>query len=137
MIKAVLDTNVIVSAVLTADSPASRILDLMFAKQFRNYVSEPILTEYGDVLGRPRLGFSKSRVTEMLAMLKRRSIIVRPQKVVLAESDPDDNKFLECALAARADYVATGNTRHFPRRFQDIRVISPREFLTILTSELH
>jgi uncharacterized protein len=61
---------------------------------------------------------------------------VKPRKPVHAAFDPDDNKFLECALEARADYVVTGNRRHFPPRFQDIRIIGPKEFTTVLLSEL-
>jgi predicted nucleic acid-binding protein len=66
--------------------------------------------------------------------LRRISTLVVPQKQLLATSDPDDNKVLECALEARADYVVTGNIQHFPRQFQDIRIIPPRRFLTLLAS---
>jgi len=47
-------------------------------------------------------------------------------------SDPDDNKFLECADAARADYLVTGNQRHFPEFWKKTKVISPREFIDIV-----
>jgi len=50
-------------------------------------------------------------------------------------TDANDNKFLECALEARADYVVTGNVRHFPSRFQDIRIVLPKQFLTTLAAE--
>ena len=62
--------------------------------------------------------------------------MVVPSKKVEATSDPDDNMFLECALEARADFVVTGNLRHFPSKFQDIRVVSPRQFLSVLATQV-
>jgi len=62
---------------------------------------------------------------------------VLPRKRLNVTTDPDDNIFLECALEARADYVVTGNLRHFPPRFQDIRIVGPRQFLTILAADPH
>ncbi len=62
-------------------------------------------------------------------------MLVEPRRQVRISTDAKDNKFLECALEARADYVVTGNVRHFPVRFQDIRIIRPRQFLTALAAE--
>jgi predicted nucleic acid-binding protein len=50
--------------------------------------------------------------------------------------DPDDNKFLECADAARADYLVTGNQRHFPRFWKQTKVITSREFISIVAPHL-
>jgi predicted nucleic acid-binding protein len=50
--------------------------------------------------------------------------------------DPDDNKFLECADAARADYLVTGNPRHFPKFWKKTKVITSREFLSIVAPHL-
>lgn len=61
--------------------------------------------------------------------------MVSPAKPVEVTTDSDDNVFLECAVAGRADYVVTGNLRDFPPRFEDIRVVSPRQFLTILATQ--
>ena len=69
-----------------------------------------------------------------LRLMRRAAILVVPRKRLEVTRDPDDNKVLECALEARADYVVTGNTRDFPSRFQDIRIIPPRAFLTFLAS---
>jgi uncharacterized protein len=67
-----------------------------------------------------------------MQMFGRTCAIVIPGKRLRVTSDPDDNIFLECALEARADYVVTGNIRHFPSRFQDVRVITPKYFLTMM-----
>jgi len=60
--------------------------------------------------------------------------VVVPRKTLRISRDDDDNKVMECAIEARADFVVTGNTRHFPARFQDVRVITPREFLIFFRS---
>jgi predicted nucleic acid-binding protein len=61
--------------------------------------------------------------------------VVVPKKKLDVAIDPDDNKVVECALEARADYIVTGNIRHFPSRFQDIRIVLPRQFLTLLAAQ--
>lgn len=135
MIRAVLDTNIVVSALLSPEGPIASILDLAALRQFRCYVSEPILAEYIDVLGRTYLGLNQRTTSRSVERLRRSAVIVEPSRQVRACLDVGDNKFLECALEARADYVVTGNVRHFPARFQDIRVVPARQFLTILAAE--
>lgn len=61
---------------------------------------------------------------------------VEPSERLRLCRDAGDDKFLERALEARADYVVTGNVRHFPRQFQDIRIVAANRFLTLLYSEL-
>lgn len=135
MRSAVLDTNVIVSGLLKSVGPPAAVLDLGFAKQFRWYISEPIWTEYGAVLARKRLRINPRRTAEFLADLRDVAAFVTPARKLRECTDANDNKFLECALEARADFVVTGNARHYPSQFQDIRVIPPRQFLTILAAE--
>jgi putative PIN family toxin of toxin-antitoxin system len=85
-------------------------------------------------LKRPRFGLDAREIAKSLRFIRNATIRVTPRKQLIVTRDPDDNKVLECALEARADYVVTGNTRDFPAQFQDIRIISPRSFLTILAS---
>ena len=70
-----------------------------------------------------------------MRLVRKATILVVPKINLQVTSDPDDNKVVVCALEARADYIVTGNIRHFPKRFQDIRTILPRQFLIILASE--
>ncbi|MGO4879570.1 MAG: putative toxin-antitoxin system toxin component, PIN family [Bryobacteraceae bacterium] len=58
--------------------------------------------------------------------------MVRPTRRLLEAQDDPDNRFLECAVAAGADFLITGNTRHFPARFESIRVVTPRQFLDLI-----
>lgn len=135
MRRAVLDTNVVVSALLQPAGPPGNIIELGFGSLFRWYISEPILTEYAVVLSRKRLGIDGQRASTFLKDLRKVALPVVPRRNLRECSDPNDDKFLECALQARADYVVTGNVRHFPERFQMIRVILPRQFLLVLASD--
>jgi predicted nucleic acid-binding protein len=57
-------------------------------------------------------------------------------RTLYAASDPDDNIFLECADAARADYLITGNQRHFPTFWKQTKIITSREFVTLAAPHL-
>lgn len=135
MRRAVLDTNVVVSALLQPAAPPAAIIELGFGRQFRWYVSTPIWAEYAAVLERKKLAVDPREAIEFFKDLRRVAVFVAPKRPLRECSDDSDNKILECALAARADFVVTGNVRHFPAKFQDIRVIQARQFLTILASE--
>jgi uncharacterized protein len=134
MLKAVLDTNVVVSAHLNVHGPSQIIFDLVFSKFFRCFVSSSLLDEYEEVLRRPHFGVDPRKIARSLRLLRKSAILVIPRKRLNVTFDPDDNKVLECALEARAEYVVTGNVRDYPKRFQDIRIIPPRQFMTLLAS---
>jgi putative PIN family toxin of toxin-antitoxin system len=136
MAKAVLDTNVVVSGLRNPEGNAADVLKLAESRTFRCYVSKEILNEYEEVLTRQSLRLEREQIRKFVRMLRRTAIVVTPSKRIEATSDPDDNVFLECATEARADYVVTGNLRHFPARFHDIRVVSPRQFLSILATQV-
>jgi putative PIN family toxin of toxin-antitoxin system len=136
MAKAVLDTNVVVSGLRNPHGTPATLLKLTESRAFRCYVSEAMLAEYDEVLRRPGLDLQPPLIARIMQMFRRSCTIVIPGKRLNITSDPDDNIFLECALEARADYVVTGNVRHFPSHFQDIRIVKPRQFLSILGAEL-
>lgn len=135
MIQAVLDTNVVVSAHLKEQGREALILELAIAGYFRWFVSEPLLEEYAEVLARPRFGFEPKGLARWMPEMRKRAVMVRPSKRVNAARDAGDNMVLECALEGRADYLVTGNVKHFPARYQDIRIVLPRQFMTILAAE--
>ena len=95
-----------------------------------------IATEYDEVLRRPRFAIDPKKVTAAMRLIKKRAILVTPTRAVSVSPDPDDNKFLECAEEAGADYLVTGNKRHFPTKWGHTRVVSPREFIELITPEL-
>ena len=135
MLKAVLDTNVVLSAHLNVHGPSQVIFDLVFSRFFRCFISNALLGEYEEVLSRPHFAVDPRKIARSLRLLRKSAILVVPSKRFTVTLDPDDNKVVECALEARAEYVVTGNVRDYPERFQDIRIIPPRRFMTLLASD--
>ena len=129
MIRVVLDTNVVVSALLAADSLPAAILDLALQGKIHPAVSHPVLTELDRVLRRPRFGFGSRKIASFIVLYKTRSKLVSPKKPLdLCQDDSSDNRFLECAETAKAEFLITGNKSHFPSRHMKTLVVTPREF---------
>jgi putative PIN family toxin of toxin-antitoxin system len=133
MIRVVLDTNIVISAALSSGGLPEAVFNLALNRVVRLCVSEAILAEYGEILGRPRLGIPKEKVETILGHVREAALWVIPTQTIAACSDPDDNIFLECAVAAQAQYLITGNQRHFPEAWGELRIVTPREFLEVFT----
>jgi putative PIN family toxin of toxin-antitoxin system len=130
--KVVLDTNVIVSAILTAQGVCAQILDMLTEGVFGIYVDDRILAEYDTVLRRPQLHLILDDAAEVMEWI--RSVAEPVGAVPLPAELPDagDMPFLEVAASAGAILV-TGNTRHYPKRSRvGVTVLSPREFIELL-----
>jgi putative PIN family toxin of toxin-antitoxin system len=134
MLRVVLDTNVIVSGLLRLKGAPGAILDAATSKRFRCCISESLLDEYREVLARDYLGLDQQRTARFIRDLREVAIFVVPTKKMTEARDPDDDRVLECALEAKADFVVTGNIRDFPARYHGVRVVSPRDFLIVLGS---
>jgi predicted nucleic acid-binding protein len=93
------------------------------------------MAEYLDVLTRPVLRPHAARARQVLELMARFAVHVSPIEELSLCSDPDDDRFLECALAADAAYVVTGNARHFPKGYGAIVVVTPRQLLERLTAD--
>jgi putative PIN family toxin of toxin-antitoxin system len=135
-LRLVIDTNVVVSAALKPESLQRTTFLLAITKPARLYVSRPILDEYADVLARPELKIRKGLRQQLLQLIKNRGNLVVPSRRLEVSRDPDDNRFLECADASRADYLVTGNLRHFPRFWKKTKIITPREFIGLVAPHL-
>lgn len=135
-LRLVVDTNIVVSAALKPDGLQRTVLLLAITKPARLYVSAAILAEYRDVLSRPELEIRKGLRNQLLQIIQDRSHTVTRARRLQVTSDPGDNIFLECADAARADYLVTGNARHFPRFWKKTKIITSREFLSVVTPHL-
>lgn len=135
-LRLVIDTNVLVSAALKPNGLQRTVLLLATTKPSSLYVSEAILSEYSNVLRRPELKIRKGLRQQLLDFVRSRSHIVKPSGALHLTKDPDDNKFLECADSARADYLVTGNVRHFPEFWKKTRVITSRDFINIVAPYL-
>jgi putative PIN family toxin of toxin-antitoxin system len=135
-LRLVIDTNVLVSAALKPESLQRTTLLLAITKPARLYVSRPILEEYADVLSRPELHIRKGLRLQLLQLIKNHCHIVVPLRRLEVASDPDDDMFLECADKAGADYLVTGNQKHFPIFWKKTKIITPREFIGLAAPHL-
>lgn len=132
----VIDTNILVSAAIKPAGLQRTVLLLALTRPARLYVSPPILQEYREVLARPELRIPKGLRVQLLQLIRNRSRSVAPKRRLDVTLDPDDNIFVECADAARADYLVTGNQKHYPRFWKNTKIITPREFLELIAPHL-
>jgi putative PIN family toxin of toxin-antitoxin system len=135
-LRLVIDTNVLVSAALKPESLQRTTLILATTKPARLYLSQAMLDEYEDVLARPELHIRKGIRLQLLQLIKNSGHVVKPSRRLDVCSDPDDNAFLECADKAGADYLITGNGRHFPKFWKKTKIISARDFISIMAPHL-
>ena len=129
MIRVIVDTNVVVSAVLAPSGPPFEIIELANQNLIQLWASDAIFDEYREVLGRPQFAKIRALSDIQLTEISRICRFVTPGKKVKVSPDPDDDIFLECAEAAKAHYLVTGNVRHFPERWKYTKIVTPRQFL--------
>jgi putative PIN family toxin of toxin-antitoxin system len=136
LIRVVLDTNVVVSAHLNDEGYERHVLDLALAGKLQLAVSDAILAEYEGVLLRPTFAIDPRLVAKSLRQLRSVARIARPQHKLTVTRDPGDNRFLECAETAPADYLVTGNKRHFPGNRRQTVVVNARELIEWVAADL-
>jgi uncharacterized protein len=130
-LKAVIDTNVLVSALLKDNSLPAFILALVRRGTITLCLSTEIFDEYKTVLKRDKFHGIRNEAAPLLSSLRKDALLVEPStRITVIKDDPEDNKFLECAVETEAGFLITGNTRHFPfKNYQKIRIVSPKEFI--------
>jgi uncharacterized protein len=127
---AVIDTNVLISGLLFAESPPGEILDLVFRNDLEPVFDDRILYEYREVLRRPKFSFPESVIEDLLLSLIRVGRAVIPVHSRLKLPDEKDRCFYECATATLSKLLITGNKKHFPtQRCPGIIIFTPKEFL--------
>jgi putative PIN family toxin of toxin-antitoxin system len=128
--KIVLDTNVLVSGLLTPFGPCGEIVRMVAAADVTICYDARILSEYREVLARPRFRFNPDRVAAILEQIEYRGTPVAAQPLSRPLPDPDDEPFLAVALTGRVSCLVTGNHVHFPPALcGTATVLSPAEFL--------
>jgi putative PIN family toxin of toxin-antitoxin system len=127
--RVVLDTNVLVSALLAPNGNEAVVVRLALSGKFETGVSPAILTEYYEDLGRPRFKFSRVKLDIFFDRFLAQGTMVHPRNTVAGSNDSSDNRFLECAETIRANYLITGNLRHFPAVWKATRILNAREFM--------
>lgn len=126
----VLDTNVLVAGLLSPFGPCGDIMRMVSAGNITLCVDARVLSEYREVLKRPKFHFDPDKVAPLLDYIERGSWLVSSVPLPASLPDPDDEPFLEIAISGDADYLVTGNAGHFPSELcQGIKVVSPSDFL--------
>lgn len=137
MIRAVLDTNTIISGIGWS-GPPKVILDAAIKGQFLLLLSSGLLDEIRRVVAYPRLRvLPQTRVQEVLALLPHISVVVEPEeRLTIIRADPADNRILECAVAGEATHIVTGDSHLLDlESFRNIPIVPPADFVEVLKQQ--
>ena len=132
MIRIVLDTNTIISAIGWKHSKPRRILEACLSGKYLLVESPGLLKEFAAVMERPKFGFiPEEQKRELVTRLINYCEIVEPtKKINIIKSDPADNKVLECALEGKAQYIVSGDNHLLRLKvYMGIRIVTAAEFL--------
>jgi len=132
MQKLILDTNVIVSALISNSIPTKILYELVLTQKVQTFLSEEIFAEYVEVMNREKFtkytNF-KTRADIILNKLREISRFYKTDRKIDILTDTSDNKFLELAAVSSADYLITGNILDFHiTEFEYTRILTPREY---------
>jgi putative PIN family toxin of toxin-antitoxin system len=133
---AVIDTNVLVSAMLKWDSTPGNIMELVFAGMIVPLLNEHIVKEYREVLSRAKFHLTREIIHDVLAEIKRFGVYVDAQELDIELTDPKDRVFYEVVMEKRKTedaYLVTGNIRHFP---SEPYIVTPRQMLDIIVGNM-
>ena len=132
----VCDTNVLISGILFPGH-SRKILQLASRGVVTNAISADILREAEDVLLRPKFSLSPEQVLSIVALFRDTFVFVTPSRRVTAiQADPDDNRILEAALAAHANFIVSGDKHLLDLgQWQDVRIVSPAQFMTQIVGQ--
>lgn len=141
MVKAVLDTNVLVSGLIISVGPSALILDLLRKGKFLSITSEVLLLEFSQTVRYPRIlkkyQLSEHQIRKFLQALRFRSQVVhllRIPKVI--EEDPKDDLVLATGVEGKADYIVSGDQHLLKlKRYRKIKIVPPRKFVKILRTK--
>jgi uncharacterized protein len=136
MMDIVIDTNVLVAGLLSPFGACGEIVRMVSVGELTLSFDARILSEYNDILRRPKFGFEEDKVAAFLGYIVYRGRAVAPSPLTHSLPDPDDEPFLEVTLASQAVCLVTGNQKHFPgERCKGAKVISPNDFLIFFKNQ--
>jgi uncharacterized protein len=132
-LKIVLDTNVLVSGILSPNGPPSAVLRALLTERVTLCFDERIVSEYRDVLTRTKFSFDPDLVEELIGFLEATGSPTLAAPLAVTLPDPWDQMFIEVAVSGNADFLVTGNLKDFPEAARaGVSVVSPRAFLDLL-----
>ena len=134
-LKTVIDTNTVISAPLSEDGNPAKLFELLLLEEINNFRSEDITNEIIEVFNREKIKklISEDKINFMIDNYKKFSKLVAPKiKLSIVEEDEDDNRILECAETANADYIISGDEHLLKlRNYKGVRIVSSKEFFGI------
>jgi putative PIN family toxin of toxin-antitoxin system len=133
--RVVLDTNILISALWKPDGLEAAIIQLAREGKIACCVSHELWEEYREVLSREKFANLSESAAQLLLDLSPQVTRVRPSKKVTWSGDDEDNRVLECLQESGAEYLITGNLRHFPAEWEGARIVNARTFFTIRATE--
>jgi putative PIN family toxin of toxin-antitoxin system len=134
MITLVMDTNVLISGLLSPHSHSARLVGLIAEGLIRVAFDERILAEYREVLARPKFPFQPAQIEALLTQIEEEGLKITPLPIATRLPDSDDLPFLEVALSAKVDFLVIGNKKHYPPSVRrGIQVLSPKQFLELMS----
>ena len=136
MVKVVLDTNVVLSAILFGGKPR-QILEAALGGTIRICISGPTIGELEKVLQRPKFGFSSQMVQTIISEITAIAEWIEPQEHRgLVKDDPEDNMFLDCAIEGKVDYLISGDHHLLSiGKCEGVQLINPDGFIEVLAKE--
>lgn len=130
--KVVLDTNVVVSGLISPFGAPGEIVRMVASGVLELCYDARVLSEYRSVLLRQKFSFDQAHVEDLLGRIEAYGHVTTGKLLAKRLSDSDDEPFLEIALGGEAHCLVTGNLKHYPaEKRQGMRVVSPTEFLEI------
>jgi len=128
--KVVLDTNVIVSGLLSPFGAAGQIMRLVASGDLELCYDARILSEYKNVLLRKKFSFPSESIENLLDHIRAAGHITTGKPLVKRLPDKNDESFLEVAIGGDARYLVTGNLKHYPEsKVEEVRILSPAAFI--------
>lgn len=136
MIWAVVDTNTWVSGFGWADTVPAAVVDRFVQGDFMAVLSQPLLEELADVFTRPKLARVFEDLMGVLVLVQAVGVQVAPTSEVHVVSDEPDNRLLEAAMEAHADYLVTGDRALLDlEAFEGVRIVNAKQFLAVLAGD--
>ncbi|MDI6603138.1 MAG: putative toxin-antitoxin system toxin component, PIN family [Patescibacteria group bacterium] len=132
--RVVIDTNIFISGLNFKGTPRE-ILNLAWKEKIENYISLFILQEIEKILAKD-FNWARIRIKKVLKKIKEKSKIIYPKtRISIIKEKKDDNRILECAIAAETQYLISRDKRHILplKQYKETKILSPADFLKILT----
>jgi putative PIN family toxin of toxin-antitoxin system len=128
--KIVLDANIFVSAFFWGGNPRI-VLERAINKTDELFISKEILDEIEEVIGRPKFHAGKDEIEYYIKSIEEISNKIVPKnKIRRGSRDITDNKYIECAITAGADYIISGDTHLLElKKYRSIKIVSAKEYL--------